>query len=130
LTVFVSNKHIYAQIIDDAEGRTLVAARDADVKDKNEASSTLRSGYLLPTLHRERNPSEAKTSPLSSVGLRPGYFAKGDKTVATAQKVGEELAVRAVKLGVKQVVFDRGGRKYHGRIKALADSARAGGLEF
>ena len=87
LTVFVSNKHIYAQIIDDAEGRTLAAARDADVKDKN-------------------------------------------KIVATAQKVGEELAVRAVKLGVKQVVFDRGGRKYHGRIKALADSARAGGLEF
>lgn len=87
LTVFVSNKHIYAQIIDDAEGRTLVATRDADVKDKN-------------------------------------------KIVATAQKVGEELAVRAVKLGIKQVVFDRGGRKYHGRIKALADSARAGGLEF
>lgn len=87
LTVFVSNKHIYAQIIDDAKGHTLVAARDADVKDKN-------------------------------------------KVVAVAQKVGEELAVRAVKLGVKQVVFDRGGRKYHGRIKALADSARAGGLEF
>lgn len=87
LTVFVSNKHIYTQIIDDAKGHTLVATRDADVKDKN-------------------------------------------KIVAVAQKVGEELATRAVKLGIKQVVFDRGGRKYHGRIKALADSARAGGLEF
>lgn len=87
LTVFVSNKHIYAQIVDDAAGHTLVAARDADVKDKN-------------------------------------------KVVATAQKVGETLAVRAIKLGIKQVVFDRGGRKYHGRIKALADSARQGGLEF
>ena len=93
LTVFVSNKHIYAQIIDDTKGHTLVAARDADIE---------------PTdVIKDKN-----------------------KVVAVAQKVGEELAIRAVKLGVKQVVFDRGGRKYHGRIKALADSARAGGLEF
>jgi len=47
---------------------------------KNEAPSTLRSGYLLPAPRRERNPSEAKSSSLSSAGLRPGYFAKGDKS--------------------------------------------------
>lgn len=90
MTVFLSNKHIYAQIINDAEGRTLVAAKDSDViKDRT-----------------------------------------GGKTTVIAQKIGEEIATRALKAGIKQVVFDRGGRKYHGRVKALADSARQVGLEF
>jgi large subunit ribosomal protein L18 len=92
LSVFRSSKHIYAQLIDDARARTLVAA------------STLEK--------------DLKTS------LKTG----ADKAAATA--VGKLLAERAVKAGIKAVVFDRGGYRFHGRIKALADGAREGGLSF
>ncbi|MEE2689913.1 MAG: 50S ribosomal protein L18 [Pseudomonadota bacterium] len=92
LSVFRSSKNISAQIIDDAAGRTIVAA------------SSLESDF------REK------------VG-------KGsDKNAATF--VGKALAERAVKAGVKEVVFDRGGYMYHGRIKALAEAAREAGLSF
>jgi large subunit ribosomal protein L18 len=92
LSVFRSSKHIYAQVIDDAEGKTLAAAstRDQDLKEK------LKTG--------------------------------ADKAAAT--EVGKLLAERAVKAGVKDVVFDRGRYLYHGRVKALADGAREGGLNF
>lgn len=92
LTVFRSNRHIYAQIIDDGSGTTVVAA------------STLES----------------------SLG-GPGTVA-GNKEAAS--RVGAELAKRAVAKGVKEVVFDRGGASYHGRVAALADAAREAGLEF
>ena len=87
LAVFRSNRHVYAQLIDDASGRTLAAA--------------------------------------ASVAL-PG---DGDKT-DVAKRVGAELARRAVAAGVTAVVFDRGGYRYHGRVQALADAAREGGLDF
>jgi large subunit ribosomal protein L18 len=92
LSVHRSSKHIYAQVIDDAHGRTLAAASslEKDLKGK------LKTG--------------------------------ADKSAA--QEVGKLLAERATKAGVKRVVFDRGGYKYHGRIKALADGAREGGLNF
>ncbi|OAG27226.1 50S ribosomal protein L18 [Thermodesulfatator autotrophicus] len=96
LSVFRSCKHIYAQIIDDVHGKTLVAASS-----------------LTPAI-REK-VLEAKK--------------EGGKT-AVAKVVGEFLGQRAVEAGIKKVVFDRGGYKYHGRVKALADGARAGGLEF
>jgi len=92
LSVFRSSKHIYAQVIDDAEGKTLAAASSLD-KD-------LRK--LLP---------------------------KGcDK--GAAESVGKLVAERAVSAGIKDVIFDRGGYLYHGRVKALADAAREGGLNF
>jgi large subunit ribosomal protein L18 len=92
LTVFRSERHIYAQVIDDAKGQTLAQASSAekDVKGK------LKTG--------------------------------ADKSAAT--EVGKLLAERAIKAGVKDVVFDRGGYLYHGRIKALADAAREAGLSF
>jgi large subunit ribosomal protein L18 len=92
LSVYRSLKHIYAQVIDDVSGRSLVAA------------STL---------------SEPLRDALKGTGNR-----------ASAAKVGELLAARAKEAGIKAVCFDRGGRKYHGRIKALAEAARKGGLKF
>ncbi len=92
LSVFRSSKHIYAQVIDDAAGRTLAAASSIE-KDL-----------------REKLKTGADT--------------------AAANEVGKLLAERAVKAGVKDVVFDRGGYLYHGRVKALADGAREGGLNF
>lgn len=92
LSVFRSSKHIYAQIIDDSKGETLVAA------------STLEK--------------DLRTK------LRTG----ADKAAAT--EVGRLVAERAIKAGVDAVVFDRGAYKYHGRVKALADAAREGGLKF
>jgi large subunit ribosomal protein L18 len=92
LSVFRSSKHIYAQIIDDANGKTLAAASSLD-KD-----------------------------------LRTGLKTGAD--VDAAGKVGKLIAERAIKAGVKDVVFDRGGYIYHGRVKALADAAREGGLNF
>jgi large subunit ribosomal protein L18 len=89
LSVHRSGRHIYAQIIDDAQGRTLVAA------------SSLKKGE-------------------KAIGA----------TVASASDVGKQLAEAAKALGVTTVVFDRGGFLFHGRIKALADAAREGGLEF
>lgn len=92
LSVFRSNKHIYAQVIDDAAGHTLAAASSRD----KELRQTLRKG----------SDREA------------------------AQRVGELVARRAVAAGVSEIVFDRGGYRYHGRVQALADGARAAGLKF
>lgn len=90
LTVFRSAKHIYAQVIDDLAGRTLLSA------------STVEKGSAI---------------------------ANAGNTKAAAE-VGKLLAERAQAAGLKQVVFDRNGFRYHGRIKALADGAREGGLKF
>jgi large subunit ribosomal protein L18 len=95
LNVYRSVNHIYAQVIDDAQGVTLVSA----------------------------------TSVEKAKGI------KGDKrptggNVGSAQEVGKLIAERAKEKGISKVVFDRGGYLYHGRVKALADAARAAGLEF
>jgi len=89
LNVFRSKQNIYAQIIDDVAGKTLVSA------------NTLEKDF-------------------------DGYG--GNKEAA--RKVGKLLAERAVKAGIKAVVFDRGGYVYHGRVQELAEGAREGGLEF
>ena len=87
LSVFRSNKQIYAQVIDDIAGKTLAAA------------SSIETGA-------------------------------GDDKKGTASLVGEAIAKKATSSGIKQVVFDRAGYKYHGRVKALAEGARSGGLDF
>jgi len=92
LNIFRSLTHIYAQVIDDSVGNTLVSASTVDKE--------LRSQV---------------------VGM-----AKADQ----ARVVGKAVAERALSKGVTQVVFDRGGYKFHGRVKALADGAREAGLEF
>jgi large subunit ribosomal protein L18 len=92
LNVFRSTRHIFAQIIDDAHGQTLVAASTLDDEVRADAAKLNKS-------------QEAKA-------------------------VGKLLAQRALARGLKQVVFDRGGYKYHGRVKSLADASREAGLEF
>jgi large subunit ribosomal protein L18 len=92
LSVFRSDKHIYAQLIDDFAGRTLASAASTI----SEIRGDLKTGG----------------------------------SITAAKKVGAAIAERAKAVGVTAVAFDRGGRKYHGRIKALADAAREGGLKF
>ncbi len=90
LSIHRSGRHIYAQVIDDSEGRTVASA------------STLEKDARGTT----------------------------GATVSGAQEVGKRVAERAKAAGVEAVMFDRGGYRYHGRIKALADGAREGGLQF
>jgi len=92
LCVFRSLSHIYAQVIDDSRGHTLVSASTVD-----------------PVVAEQ---------------------VQGMTKTEKARVVGRVLAERALECGITQVVFDRGGYKYHGRVKALADAARKGGLEF
>ena len=92
LNVYRSLKHIYAQIIDDTQGHTLLAVSTLD-----------------PALRKEL---------------------KGKTKTEQAAQVGRLLAERALQAGITQVVFDRGGYKYHGRVKALAEASREGGLKF
>ncbi|MCG8361646.1 MAG: 50S ribosomal protein L18 [Kiloniellales bacterium] len=92
LSVFRSNKHIYAQVIDDRQGLTLAAASTLDKDLRTEI--------------------------------------KGGGDTEAAAKVGKLVAERAVKAGVSKVVFDRGAYLFHGRVKALAEAAREGGLDF
>ena len=86
LAVFRSNRHIYAQLIDDLQQATMVSASDREVK--------------------------------------------GENPTASAKAVGALIASRAKEAGIERVVFDRGGRLYHGRVAALADGAREGGLQI
>jgi large subunit ribosomal protein L18 len=90
LVVFRSSKHIYAQVVDDTKGVTLVGGSDR------------------------------------SDGVKPEGSGKTAKSFA----LGQHIAAQAKAKGITKVVFDRGGYRYHGRVKAVADGARKGGLEF
>lgn len=87
LSVFRSNKAVYAQIINDENGKTVIGISSGEVKAK-------------------------------------------DKKTVISSELGKMLAEKALAKGIKEVVFDRNGYKYHGRVKALAEGARAGGLKF
>jgi large subunit ribosomal protein L18 len=93
LAVFKSDKYVYAQVIDDDAGRTLVAATSLEAEVRSELKG-------------------------------------GTANKAAAKLVGEKVAERAMAKGIKKVVFDRGGYQYHGKVKELADAARAKGLDF
>ncbi len=90
LSVFRSERHIYAQIIDDSCGKTLCAASTLDKDFRSDKKSNCDA----------------------------------------ANRVGTMIAAKAIEAGIKEVIFDRGGYNYHGRVKALADGARSGGLSF
>ncbi len=88
LSVFKSNRAIYAQLVDDLKGHTLAATNSIELG------------------------------------------AKSNADIETASKVGESLAAKAKDAGISTIVFDRGGYRFHGKVKALADGARKGGLKF
>lgn len=92
LAFYRSNKHIYAQIIDDTQAQTLLSCSTVQPSLKSEFSKTW--------------------------------------SIESAKKLGETLAKNACKKGIKQVIFDRGGFRFHGKVKAFADAARQAGLEF
>lgn len=109
LSVYRSNRQIYAQIIDDTKRRTLVAACERDL-------TNLDSKKVTPRMQKKTESAENKN--LTSLKTNRAYL------------VGELLAKRALAKKVKKIVFDKGGYKYHGRVAALAEGARKGGLEF
>ncbi|MFC1711317.1 50S ribosomal protein L18 [Patescibacteria group bacterium] len=100
LSVFRSNKHIYAQIIDDTKGKTLVVASDYDIKSENKSK-------------KSKKEETGKAKKLNKY-----------------HEVGQALAKKAKAKKISKVYFDRGKYKYHGNIKDLAKGAREGGLEF
>jgi large subunit ribosomal protein L18 len=114
LAVFRSLKHIYAQVIDDRQGHTLVAASSSEKKTGSE----------------KKSGSEEKSAAAKASGGEKKSGVSTGGNLAGAQEVGKLIAERAKSKGINKVVFDRGGYLYHGRVKALADAARAAGLEF
>jgi len=110
LCVFRSNKHIWAQLIDDEKGKTLFSASDLELgklKIKKEKGKTTTKKLKI---EKEETPRIGK--------------------VAIAYDVGKLIAEKAKDLKIEKVVFDRGSYMYHGRVKALAEGAREGGLKF
>jgi large subunit ribosomal protein L18 len=110
LAVFRSSTHMYAQVIDDALGQTLVAASSNDP----DFAKSAGKGPVIP----EEDVAEAIK------GLT------ANRRVKQAWQVGELIAQRAKAHGIDKVVFDRGGYLYHGRVAALAEGARHAGLDF
>ena len=100
VSVYRSSKHLYVQIIDDVKGETLVSVSDLELKKKTDGKKVQKK-------------SQKKVSKID-----------------LARTVGELLAKKAEKKKIKKIVFDRGGYKYHGRVKAVAEGARKGGLVF
>jgi large subunit ribosomal protein L18 len=102
LAVYRSNRHIYAQLVDDDAARTLIAASDRDVR--------VGGAGMVGGAGKAKGVGQGKTAP--------------------AKAVGELLAERAKAAGIDRVVFDRGGRLFHGRVAALAEGAREKGLQI
>ena len=169
LNVFRSGQHIYAQVIDDTTGKTLVAASSLDeslrsFKPVQQEQRTNATGTTEPTpeVATESAPARAKSAkpaPQAKNASQKGSGKSGgtaapkinlpaaqknapktpvealaaisnNRKVAISREVGKLVAQRAKEQGVKQVVFDRGGYAYHGRIAALAEGAREAGLDF
>ena len=128
LAVFRSLSHIYAQIIDDTKGQTLVAAASSEESLRGAAPTAPAAPAEAPAAKPakgEKGEKEKKTAKKAG----PAAKASGGN-LAGAKLIGQAIANRAKEKGIKRVVFDRGGYIYHGRIKALADAAREAGLEF
>ena len=131
LAIFRSLSHIYAQIVDDTKGQTIVAAASSDKSFRNAAPAPAPepAAAEAPAPKAEKGAKGEKGEKKAAKKAAPPTKASGGN-VAGAKLIGKTIAERAKEKGIKQVVFDRGGYIYHGRVKALADAARAAGLEF
>lgn len=159
LCVFRSAEHIYAQIVDDEHGHTVVAASSLE-SSKSEPAKSSGKAAASATKAAPKSRTSAKAAPEAKAEAPAGKGAKGGKgaaaptpapepteaaeeetavglkgiadnhKVAQALSVGRLIAERAREQGITQVVFDRGGYIYHGRVAALAAGAREGGLDF
>lgn len=154
LNVFRSGRHIYAQIIDDTTGKTLVSASTLDeslrdfkpvtTEQHKQAVLTESAPVAVEEVVEEAAPAKgkkaAKGGRAAAVAEAPKKEKKSqteklasilsNRRVSLAHEVGKLVAQRAQEKGVKQVVFDRGGYAYHGRVAALAEGAREAGLDF
>jgi large subunit ribosomal protein L18 len=129
LCVFRSLRHIYVQVIDDTQGHTLLAVSTLDPEVLTEASAAAaRSEAGHGKKAKTKSSAATKGSPAASA--ERAERANGKAKTQQAVAVGQVLARRALAAGIKSVVFDRGGYMYHGRVKALAEAARKGGLDF
>ena len=104
LCVFRSNKHIYAQLIDDEKNRVLSSASDLELK----------------KVGRKKSSSTKATENKKELSRK----------LVLGFEVGKLIAKKAKELKIEEIIFDRGGYKYHGRVKSLAEGAREGGLKF
>lgn len=112
--VFRSAKHIYAQLIDDEKGKTLAAERDRELQSVKQKAKSVKQQLKTENLKLKEEEQEIK---------RAGK-------IAIAYEVGKLIAGKVKEKKIEKVVFDRAGYKYHGRVKALAEGAREGGLKF
>jgi len=115
LCVFRSNKHTYAQLIDDLKREVILSSSDLEFKisgSKDTKKSKPRTGLKNKDLERKKEKGDA------------------GRKVSLSYKVGELIAEKALKTGIKKIVFDRGGYKYHGRVKALAEGVRSAGIKL
>ena len=109
LCVFRSSQHIYGQLIDDAQGKTILSVSDKELKKPKTKIQKISMA----------KPSRIKDKKIKRTGK-----------IAVAYEIGKMLAEKALKNKVAKIVFDRGGYKYHGRVKAIAEGARDAGLVF
>jgi large subunit ribosomal protein L18 len=112
LSIFRSLNHIYAQIIDDVEGKTLISI------------STMSKDLREELAQIKEDPAQENSDKKKKKQKRLG------RKVKQSYQVGLKLGEKALAAGITRIAFDRGGYKYHGRVKALADGARKAGLEF
>lgn len=159
LNVFRSGQHIYAQVIDDTTGQTLVSASSLDetlrsfkpVASATAAKASAKQEEAAPVVEAAAEVAPAKGKKAAKGGKQPAaaktvlpaaekHQARtpveelaaiaNNRKVALAREVGKLVAQRAKEKGVSQVIFDRGGYAYHGRVAALAEGAREVGLDF
>lgn len=113
LSVFRSGKYIYAQLIDDEKGKTLAQSSDLNKKDSKKKSPLRPHSAQSYGVAQQGSAGQAKI-----------------KKIDSAKNIGKAFGEEMLKKGFKSIVFDRGGYKYHGRVKSLADGLREAGIKF